>query len=169
MSGEHPPPYSPGYQPGPPPPGQGYDASKMNPGYPQGPPSGYPGMPPPTGYQGMPPPGGPQYGQPYPPSGPPPPHGHQQGTTVVIGAPMVTVVGGLREGPVNVTCQQCRQAVVTRVSYETGTLTWLICGAIALFGCWLGCCFIPFCIDGCKDVRHTCPNCNTTVGVYRRI
>lgn len=41
----------------------GYDASKMNPGYPQGPPSGYPGMPPPTGYQGMPPPGGPQYGK----------------------------------------------------------------------------------------------------------
>lgn len=41
----------------------GYDASKMNPGYPQGPPSGYPGMPPPAGYQGMPPPGGPQYGK----------------------------------------------------------------------------------------------------------
>lgn len=69
-------------------------------------------------------------GQPYNPSGPPPP----PGTTVVVGAPLVTVVGGLREGPVNVTCQQCRQAVVTRVSYETGTLTWLICGAIALFG-----------------------------------
>lgn len=157
-AGEYPPPYAPGYPPQQPPQQPGYGGQKMDPGYPPAPQVGYPGMPPP---------GGPQYMQPGP-GYPPAPQG-QQGTTVVVGMPAVTVVSGFHEGPMNITCPQCRQSVVTRTNYETGTLTWLICGALILFGCWLGCCFIPFCVDGCKDVRHTCPNCNTTVGVYRRI
>lgn len=161
--GEHPPAYAPGQPPQP-----GFGTTNMNPGYPQGPQAGYPGMPQPGGPQYG-PPGGPQYGpsgQAYPP---PPPQGMQQGTTIVVGAPAVTVMGGFHEVPMNVTCPQCHQAVVTRTSYETGTLTWLICGGLVLLGCWLGCCVIPFCVNGCKDVRHTCPNCNTSVGVYRRI
>jgi len=36
------------------------------------------------------------------------------------------------------------------------------------FRCWC-CCFIPFCIDGCKDVTHTCPNCQHVVGHYNRL
>lgn len=166
QKGDQPPAYAPGYppqqsgyppqQPGYPPQQSGHEAGGMNPNYPPGPQPGYPGGPPPTG---------PQYGQPYYP-----PTSGQQSSTVVVGVPAITVVtGGFHESPMNITCPQCRQNVVTRTSYETGTLTWLVCGGLALFGCWLGCCLIPFCVDGCKDVRHSCPNCNTSVGVYRRI
>lgn len=37
------------------------------------------------------------------------------------------------------------------------------------FRLWLGCCLIPFCIDGCKDVVHSCPNCQQTVGKFNRM
>jgi len=32
-----------------------------------------------------------------------------------------------------------------------------------------GCCLIPLCVDGLKDVDHICPNCNYTVGKYKRL
>ena len=35
--------------------------------------------------------------------------------------------------------------------------------------CWLGCCLIPFCIDSCKDVIHTCPNCRAPIGKFNRL
>jgi len=34
---------------------------------------------------------------------------------------------------------------------------------------WLGCCLIPFCINGAKDVVHSCPNCQRMVGRYNRM
>ncbi|KAK2553668.1 Lipopolysaccharide-induced tumor necrosis factor-alpha factor-like protein [Acropora cervicornis] len=35
--------------------------------------------------------------------------------------------------------------------------------------CWAGCCLIPFCLDGCKDVIHSCPNCHSRLGCFRRM
>lgn len=35
--------------------------------------------------------------------------------------------------------------------------------------CWLGCCLIPFYVDRCKDVVHSCPNCEQVLGRYDRI
>ena len=80
------------------------------------------------------------------------------------GAQPVPVVGATAQGGVNLDlvnldrrssptrckCPNCRQEVVSRVDYEPGGLTWLISGILCLFGCWLGCCLIPFCVDDCK-------------------
>ncbi|WP_395241642.1 LITAF-like zinc ribbon domain-containing protein [Salmonella sp. s51933] len=71
--------------------------------------------------------------------------------------------------PVNMTCPHCQATIVTSTAYEPGVLTWLLCGGIALVGCWLGCCLIPFCVTDVQDCRHTCPNCQNFLGAYRRI
>lgn len=92
-----------------------------------------------------------------------------QGTTVVVAAPPVFAVQIFREQPVRMKCPHCSSDIVTSITYETGTLTWVICGVLILFGLWLGCCLIPFCINGCKDCVHHCPNCRQMVGKYNRM
>ncbi|MEE6512428.1 hypothetical protein FKM82_019415 [Ascaphus truei] len=71
--------------------------------------------------------------------------------------------------PVSTVCIYCRQYVITRVSYTTGALPWLICAGLAVLGCWLGCCLIPFCIDDIKDVNHFCPNCNQLIAKHKKL
>jgi len=65
--------------------------------------------------------------------------------------------------PCSVQCPMCHAQVITRISKQPGTLAWLSCGGLALIGCWFGCCLIPFCIDGCLDTEHWCPNCNRLI------
>ncbi|KAK6040179.1 hypothetical protein COOONC_22315 [Cooperia oncophora] len=65
-------------------------------------------------------------------------------------------------------CPHCHQQILTKTEPKSGLLTWLLCGGMALFGCWL-CCCIPFCVDGCRDTEHYCPNCRKLLGTYRRI
>ncbi|TRZ04276.1 hypothetical protein DNTS_003228 [Danionella cerebrum] len=71
--------------------------------------------------------------------------------------------------PVQVFCHACTQNVITRIEYSSGTLTWLSCAGLAIFGCIYGCCLIPFCLESLKDVVHRCPNCSTALGVHRRL
>jgi lipopolysaccharide-induced tumor necrosis factor-alpha factor len=73
-----------------------------------------------------------------------PPQGPPLGTHMIITAPGV-LYGDV---PIQCTCPNCYQPIVTRVEKKTGLLTWLICGGIVLVGGWLGCCLIPFCVDG---------------------
>ena len=51
------------------------------------------------------------------------------------------------------------------VEKKRGAGNWVGCGAMCLFGCWLGCQFIPFCLDDLKDSVHRCPHCNAVIGV----
>nr|AEW43450.1 lipopolysaccharide-induced TNF-alpha factor [Solen grandis] len=90
-------------------------------------------------------------------------------TTVVLQQPTYPVIQHFRESPIRIKCQFCQADVVTSTYMETGTLTWVACFIIAIVGCWLGCCLIPFCMDGCKDVVHQCPNCRQQVGRYNRM
>ena len=71
------------------------------------------------------------------------------------------------KNPIQCTCANCRSLIITRVEQSSGLLAWLICLLLALFGCWLGCCLIPFCISDLQNVQHYCPNCNAFIGEYR--
>lgn len=133
----------------------GDDPSKYPPSQPQAP---YPAQP---AYPQQPYPSQPVTAQ---------PDAGQQGqqNTVVVVAPTVTVPGPVRNVAFETMCTNCHRQVVTNVSYETGGLTWLIFAILCFVGCWL-CACIPFCVDDCKDVVHTCPSCGFVLGHYRRL
>uniref|UniRef100_F1LED3 Lipopolysaccharide-induced tumor necrosis factor-alpha factor n=1 Tax=Ascaris suum TaxID=6253 RepID=F1LED3_ASCSU len=69
---------------------------------------------------------------------------------------------------VNLCCPHCQAQILTQTVGRAGLLTWLICGGLALVGCWL-CCPIPFCVASCQDVEHYCPKCRRLLGTYRRL
>ena len=66
-------------------------------------------------------------------------------------------------------CNQCNQVVTTRIEYENGTTVFVAAGATCFFGCWLGCCLIPFFIQDLKDAKHFCPNCNNYLGKHAKM
>ncbi|XP_048762283.1 LITAF domain-containing protein-like [Ostrea edulis] len=116
--------------------------------------------PPPPAYSQ---PGGVGYSQ-----APPPPPGYP-GSTVVVTQPVHMNPYMFREFGVQMQCPHCSATITTSTRYEVGTLTWIACCVVAAVGCWFGCCLIPFCVDGCKDVIHSCPSCNQDVGRYNRM
>ncbi len=73
--------------------------------------------------------------------------------------PQVVVVNG----PALITdhnfCRVCNRHTQTKTEYESGLGTWLICLGFILFGLWLGCCLIPFCVDELKDKKYICMQC----------
>ncbi|CAF1229344.1 unnamed protein product [Didymodactylos carnosus] len=75
----------------------------------------------------------------------------------------------LGDMPVSCNCGNCHASIITRTERTAGILTWLICGGLALFGCWLGCCLIPFCIGELQDTQHFCPNCAALIGTHKRM
>uniref|UniRef100_H3D994 Si:ch211-202h22.7 n=2 Tax=Tetraodon nigroviridis TaxID=99883 RepID=H3D994_TETNG len=86
----------------------------------------------------------------------------------VVQPVIITGMPQLRDTPGRVTCPQCQQSVVTAIEYKIGLLTWTICGAMAIFLIW-PCCLIPFCVNPCKDVEHSCPVCKTVLHLYKRM
>mmetsp|Transcript_29552 Transcript_29552/g.41570 ORF Transcript_29552/g.41570 Transcript_29552/m.41570 type:complete len:129 (+) Transcript_29552:109-495(+) len=73
------------------------------------------------------------------------------------------------ELPQRCICQFCGKQIVSSVTYEAGTLTWLVAGGLCLVGCFLGCCLIPFAVDSMKDPVHVCPHCHHQIGKKSRI
>ncbi|XP_058234291.1 lipopolysaccharide-induced tumor necrosis factor-alpha factor homolog [Hemibagrus wyckioides] len=71
--------------------------------------------------------------------------------------------------PAQTCCPVCAQTVVTRLEHNSGSMAWLVCAGLCIIGCIYGCCLIPFCVDGLKDVTHFCPNCNSAIGTFKRL
>ncbi|XP_043970333.1 lipopolysaccharide-induced tumor necrosis factor-alpha factor homolog isoform X2 [Gambusia affinis] len=92
----------------------------------------------------------------------------QQNQTAQPVNPVVVVQARPTEAPGSMLCPHCRTTVVSTIEYKLGMLTWIIVGSLFIIGCW-PCCLIPFCVSGCKDVQHSCPQCNNVLHVHRRM
>ena len=64
--------------------------------------------------------------------------------------------------PAIVTCPSCHQNVRTKIKKTAKAEAWVWSSMLCILGCQL-CCWIPFVIDSCYEVKHTCPNCRTTI------
>ncbi|NXU58449.1 LITAF factor, partial [Turnix velox] len=100
---------------------------------------------------------------------PPPSIGQPAPTPVAVQTVYVQQPIVFSDRSVQMSCPSCNQTIMTRLSYDSGALTWLCCGGLCLLGCVAGCCLIPFCTDSLKDVCHTCPKCGALVGSYKRL
>ena len=69
--------------------------------------------------------------------------------------------------PTSLVCPYCGVSIVTKPRAEVGITTWISALLLIFLGCWLGCCFIPFFIDECKDIYHDCPKCQRTIEIYK--
>ena len=85
---------------------------------------------------------------------------------IAYGVQVVPVIT-LGRSPVHCTCANCRSTIITRVQYTNGLLAWLVCFLLFIFGCWLGCCLIPFCVSDLQNIQHYCPNCNAFIGEFQ--
>lgn len=86
------------------------------------------------------------------------------GVTMTGGTTVVTVgsVALFDRNPTTCTCPNCRNNIVTNVTYESGTLMWAMVLILCCIGCWPFC-LIPFCMPNLKDAVHTCPRCSYLV------
>ncbi|KAK3826708.1 MAG: LITAF-like zinc ribbon domain-containing protein [Linnemannia gamsii] len=89
-------------------------------------------------------------------------------TPLVLARPP-TRIEDLKTRPGVVVCPCCHHLVLTETSTENGSCTYI--GILALFLAGItscGCCLFPLCLTSCKDIIHSCPNCQEEVGVYSR-
>uniref|UniRef100_A0A1I7RL10 LITAF domain-containing protein n=2 Tax=Bursaphelenchus xylophilus TaxID=6326 RepID=A0A1I7RL10_BURXY len=116
----------------------------------------------------------PQFG--YAGGAPPPPPSAPNASPPQIPVPLAGVnvnTGAFGPFPVEMDCRYCHNHIVTHTRRVAGTLPWIIMGICFVLGFfliipWCICC-VPFCVDACLDVLHTCPSCKRTVGRFTRL
>ncbi|KAG5679424.1 hypothetical protein PVAND_008991 [Polypedilum vanderplanki] len=81
---------------------------------------------------------------------------------------IVTTVIPLGPHSTHTICPSCGCEINTKTKTSPGLIAYVSGFLIAVFGCWLGCCLIPCCIDECMDVHHNCPACGSYLGRHRR-
>ncbi|VIO95303.1 LITAF-like protein, putative [Brugia malayi] len=75
--------------------------------------------------------------------------------------------------PIETDCPYCQAHVVTSIQRIVGALPWIVMGICFLLGFflllpWCLCC-IPFYLDNCQDVIHSCPSCKRNLGRFTRV
>uniref|UniRef100_A0A915DW62 LITAF domain-containing protein n=1 Tax=Ditylenchus dipsaci TaxID=166011 RepID=A0A915DW62_9BILA len=101
------------------------------------------------------------------PGAPPPPT--QPATTRIVISARTALFGPF---PVEMDCPYCHNHIVTHTSRVPGILPWIILAVCFVLGFfllvpWCLCC-LPFCVDACLDVLHSCPSCKRLVGRFSR-
>jgi len=76
----------------------------------------------------------------------------QQGQPIPIGNPTVIAAGAY---PITCTCPYCYQPIMTKTEKNSGVAVWIAAGVLFVFGCFCGCCLIPFCINDLKVKKKT--------------
>jgi len=66
--------------------------------------------------------------------------------------------------PVNLNCPHCHSLIITRTEHVASGTTH--CAAFTLFCLFWPCSCVPYLIDSCKDVHHSCPACGNHIGIY---
>ncbi|BFU20538.1 hypothetical protein CL6EHI_174170 [Entamoeba histolytica] len=69
--------------------------------------------------------------------------------------------------PSQMFCPHCNKLITTEVTYESGSLVFILCCVLCCFGLLCFSC-IPCCLDGLKDAHHKCPICKRLLYVKSR-
>ncbi|XP_033230886.1 lipopolysaccharide-induced tumor necrosis factor-alpha factor homolog [Belonocnema kinseyi] len=80
---------------------------------------------------------------------------------------METTVNAIPLGPdsTSTTCPNCGAQIMTVIKRKPSKVAYIISALFCVAGCCI-CAFVPCCMKSCKDVHHTCPNCETFLGKY---
>lgn len=87
---------------------------------------------------------------------------NQPGEQIIVTQQMPT------DAPGRMLCPHCKNTVTTSVEHKVGVFTLVIFGIMCFLICW-PCSWIPFILNSCKDVQHSCPQCNNVLHVYKRM
>jgi len=90
------------------------------------------------------------------------------GNSIIPGPQILTTVIPLGPRSTHMVCPHCNAEIESSTQATPGLIAYISAGVIALLGCFWGCCLIPCCFDECMDIRHSCPNCNSYLGQFRR-
>merc|ERR1712211_19821 len=101
-------------------------------------------------------------GKSFPPEYPPSYSGPEQQQVRVVYLPAPDF------GPnsVKIVCSPCQATVNTTTSSKPSMMAWAVSCVLCFTMLW-PCFCVPFCVDSLKNVKHTCPNCKSTLGRYK--
>ena len=100
-----------------------------------------------------------------PPPTPQPVSAMSEDSTGPVPPVIVTTLGSKST---NVICPHCHAEIYTAIKNAPSRVAYVSGFIIFILGGWMGCCLIPCCIKGLKNVKHSCPNCKAFLGKYRR-
>ncbi|XP_035467475.1 uncharacterized protein LOC118286944 [Scophthalmus maximus] len=79
----------------------------------------------------------------------------------------ITPAGSLCQMSAVTRCPSCEEVVFTETQSTVGDTVWLLCCLCTMMGCAAGCCLIPFCLKGAKNVQHRCPRCQAHIHTFQ--